>query len=559
MRRLVSLLVGAAALTALAAANARECRDDLLDSDGYTIRSVRVEGRWTPTIALPINPGDRFTHRGVTEAMRAVQEALRGKERVEFELQNLGAIGVIQVTRCLQVEGQEVDVVIEARSVRVALLEIGGNVLPIPRSALATFYNAVPAPLRALNPVFGAYQDKEYGFAPTAAISGNLTRGENSVLEFTAQGRKSLEHSFYDAAAQFAFSSLRPGEFLEQLALDARYNGKEEPQGDRTFRQQAGELGGTLRLRRSSGVIRTVDLGAHYRYAENRSQTRETDIDTSEHAARLRILVDGKSGDTFVRAAAWADGGMPDRGSNYARLAAMAAFEKEFVVAPNQTIGVEAIVGGGKSWSAPAYAEFYGGNAQRNFLYEARDSLQLIDFPDGPVLRSVGEGQALAGSRSGERGANAYWHVNLNISIPIPPLSAPLLPNEEVAGMPLRQLLKNKAQDFVTQDAARLILAGYSREEAMARAKATYGEVRPIIDFIADRANVYSLKPLLLCDVAGQDSASAGHHVQAAVGGGLQLTIVTAKMELGYMHTVAGANGDDSGNFFARIVFQNLF
>jgi len=38
----------------------------------------------------------------------------------------------------------------------------------------------------------------------------------------------------------------------------------------------------------------------------------------------------------------------------------------------------------------------------------------------------------------------------------------------------------------------------------------------------------------------------------------LQLTTVTAKMEIGYMHTVAG-DDDGSGNFFGRIVFENLF
>ncbi|HEV3410291.1 MAG TPA: hypothetical protein VG095_08345, partial [Chthoniobacterales bacterium] len=187
-----------------------------------------------------------------------------------------------------------------------------------------------------------------------------------------------------------------------------------------------------------------------------------------------------------------------------------------------------------------------------------RHSLNLISFPNGPLLRSFGEGQALT-RRTGERGSTGYWHLNLNISIPIPGLSAPLIQDEEIEGVPLRQVLKNKSRDFITQDAARLMLQGYSREDALAHGQGVFGEVRPIIDFIAERANVYSLKPLLLFDLAGQESALDGHHVQAAVGGGLQLTIVTAKMEAGYMHTIAGEDGDESGNFFARIVFQNLF
>ena len=169
-----------------------------------------------------------------------------------------------------------------------------------------------------------------------------------------------------------------------------------------------------------------------------------------------------------------------------------------------------------------------------------------------PTIRSFGEGQAMSHSQSG-RGSSGYWNLNLNISLPIPWLSAPLIPNEEIApGLTLKRLLKNKAGDSVAYYAVQLEDEGLSPAEALAKAKAMYGEVRPAIEFIADRANVYSLKPLLLFDLAGQE----GGHVQSAFGGGLQLTIVTAKMEAGYMETLSGGSG---GNFFARIVFQNIF
>ena len=121
-------------------------------------------------------------------------------------------------------------------------------------------------------------------------------------------------------------------------------------------------------------------------------------------------------------------------------------------------------------------------------------------------------------------------------------------------GLTLKRLLKNKAGDSVSHLAVQFEDEGLSPAAAMAKAKAIYGEVQPAIEFVADRANVYALKPLLLCDVAGEN----GGRVDAAVGGGLQLTIVTAKMEIGYMHTVAG-DSDRSGNFFGRIIFENLF
>ena len=567
LRHFMLQCIAVVALVQLSAWGALECRDDLLDADGYTIRSVKVEGRWVPSIALPIKPGDRFSNAKIQQALRAVQEALHGEERGDFELQSLGAVGVIHITRCLLVEGREVDVIIQARSLRFDLYQVGENVLPIPRSALATFYDAVPAPLLAFNPTFGAYQDERYGFAPTFGIATDLLALPQTLrsqaaterrarLELIAAGRKSVEESFYDANVQLALTSLRPGEFLEQSAFEFAYIGTEEPQGDNTFARQAGEVGGSLRLKPKLGLVQTLSIGAKYRWSHNRFAPDGDRADTDENAGVLRVIAEGRAGGGFLRAGLWADGGSPASGSDYGRIAGLIGFEKEFLVAPNQTIGVEAIVGGGKAWSAPSYARFYGGNSERDFLYDGLQSPALVAFPRGPVIRSLGEGETL--DRSG-RGGSDYWHVNLNISFPIPGLSAPLIPNEEVApGLTLKRLLKNKAGDSVSHLAVEFEDEGLSPAAALAKAKAIYGEVQPAIEFVADRANVYALKPLLLCDVAGQSDNGRRGRVDAALGGGLQLTIVTAKMEIGYMHTVAG-DSERSGNFFGRIVFENLF
>jgi len=344
---------------------------------------------------------------------------------------------------------------------------------------------------------------------------------------------------------------------LDRLSLQAAYHGTREPQGDSSFRRQLGEIGAGLRLRPGWGLVQTVSLDGSYRFSENRFTANGDSTSTDEQGTQLRVLIDGRAGDAFLRAGLWAEAGFPDRGSNYGRIAALAAVQKEFLLRKNQTIGVEMVIGGGSAWSAPAYAEFYGGNSERNFLYESLGSPALAAFPKGPAIRSFGEGQTLAQGTNEDRGSSRYWHLNLNVSLPIPGLSFPLIPDEEVnPGVSLKQFLKNKARDPISYLAAELEDQGLSPDEAMAKAKATYGDVTSAVDFIADRANVYALKPLLLFDVAGEDGSGDGHRVEAAFGGGLQLTIVTAKMEAGYMHTVTG--GDD-GNFFARIVFQNIF
>lgn len=401
LRRILPLLAVLVGMVEVSAREERVCRDDLLESDGYTIRSVTIEGRWVPSLELPIKAGDRYSNAKIQQALRAVQQALRSDDRGKFELENLGEVGVLHVTRCLLVEGREVDVIIQARSVQIALYEVGENVLPIPRSALATFYEAVPRPLLALNPTFGAYQDKEYGFAPTAGIEANLfelapppqslaATVQTSRLDLIASGRKSLEHRYYDADAELALTMLRRGETLEQLSFNLAYRGTDMPQGSRSFTRQAGEVGGAVRLNMGPGVIQAVHLGGKYRFAENCFNDGGDRADTSEHTAELRLLAEGRAAGGFLRAGLWADAGMPDHGGNYQRVAGLVAMQKEFLLALNQTIGVEAIIGGGKAWSAPAYAQFYGGNSARNFLYDSQESRTLTAFPSGPTIRSFG-------------------------------------------------------------------------------------------------------------------------------------------------------------------------
>ena len=61
-----------------------------------------------------------------------------------------------------------------------------------------------------------------------------------------------------------------------------------------------------------------------------------------------------------------------------------------------------------------------------------------------------------------------------------------------------------------------------------------------------------------MLDAAGlYDNGSSETWV--AAGGGVQLTIVIAKLEAGYMHTVSGPTFGSRGNAFFRLVFQNLF
>jgi hypothetical protein len=63
---------------------------------------------------------------------------------------------------------------------------------------------------------------------------------------------------------------------------------------------------------------------------------------------------------------------------------------------------------------------------------------------------------------------------------------------------------------------------------------------------------------MLMVDVAGLQGGG-DDRTRVAVGVGLQLTVVIARLEIGYFRTVVRSAGDDRDNFLVRLVFQNLF
>ena len=97
-------------------------------------------------------------------------------------------------------------------------------------------------------------------------------------------------------------------------------------------------------------------------------------------------------------------------------------------------------------------------------------------------------------------------------------------------------------------------------DQAKAKAEAELKSINSILGFLADKANLVSVKPLLLFDAARLYSAGPfGTGVRYGAGGGFQLTVVVAKFEVGYVYGVKRFPGDPPGNFVMRLVFQNLF
>lgn len=281
----------------------------------------------------------------------------------------------------------------------------------------------------------------------------------------------------------------------------------------------------------------------------------------------------------------------------------------EFPATNPPAIGVEMLAGAGKAWgTVPQYARFFGGNTTGSFLYDSVDEGALNKFPESVLIRSFGNNRAGAGTiGTGQTiGGTSYRHFNLSVSLPVKAWSRPLIPavsigapdgssgpascsgctslkdvlknqvskgrNIYVDAMAMRSLTDQQREDLgldrddglTPEEEARLTQAEKAFEAAripiIPEADALWRTLTPTVDYIADNANIYSIKPLLMFDAAHISAVGGpGARTRLAVGGGLQFNVVIAKFELGYMRAVRRMPGDGRGNFVVRMVFEKLF
>lgn len=632
-----------------------KCSESVGSLDGYVVRTLKIEGAlWggpvslAPPLPEPGGPAREILVEGeafsagdkMLNTLEAARNAYKkqeeesgfdlGEARGEFG-ESRGSFGLRRLNSCVKPVAPDqcrtslsadaarlssagldpakcVDVTIKSFYLRVDLYKVGSNILPIPRWNRPTFYQGVPKPLMALNPTFGVNHDRRSGVSQHAGVSVNLLdplekreseddAQERVKLTLDAKGSKSVNKPFYAATGRLSLRRLQSGKFLENVGVEGEFDARQEPLGDGKIFRNVARLGLNLTLRPRMGLLNSATLNANYRFSGNRffSGDQLRSELTTENSFEARAILDGRVADGLTRLGIWFDSNSPKNiADSYRRVVGIFGYDKEIPLALNQTVGVEFILGGGRTWgNVPEYARFYGGNSLGNFLYEEADSEVLKAFPTGPLLRSFGRNQAQVNSGvAAARGATSFWHVNLTTSIPIPALSYPVVPDvslddgdsdddddtDDGAASPPAQkkdvcgrtkgteaTLKNAVKNSMTS--ARNGLASYYRnveklpaEEARKRAEAEVREICPAVYYLADQANFYSVKPLFMFDAAHLRGAGGlDQRVRIAAGGGLQLSLVVARFELGYLRSVRRIEGDPRGNFVMRLVFQNFF
>lgn len=176
---LVSIEVGADANTADSRTqhiNYSSAHSRANKKKAYSLRvsSVNVEGRWKGPVELPIKVGDVLTPAKIFDSMEALESTITDNTINGYGLRSKGEIGVLyievdydtsQSSTASEASRKTVGVTFRPHYVQFSLMNIGDNVLPIPRSALPTFYNNVPVALLDLKPTMGILYDRSFGAA----------------------------------------------------------------------------------------------------------------------------------------------------------------------------------------------------------------------------------------------------------------------------------------------------------------------------------------------------------------------------------------------------------
>jgi hypothetical protein len=563
---------------------AQECRDDLIEANQMWVHDIVFDIHYFQPPDIVLKKNTIYTPDARSAAQGTIMERLSNDEinNAARLFSNFGYVSVRLVHSCVRVvdpavcqrdmqKDRCVDVTFRSHQIRLVRIDHAGPILPIPRSPISTFFSGVPRPLLILNPAPKIDHDNRVGTTPGITLKtdfldmGKILHHQSSddrTLEATgtADLSRSIEHNFYRAAETFDLKKTRPASVLQSFALHVEQDNAKEPLGAASDTMSKEAAGLRVNLHFKNLYLHNGYFWAGGTASRHSVPQAAGKLETSEAAGSAAALLDGAIAQATFRAGIWFSGASPNNQNNYQQMVFSSGFYRDFPVKSNQSFGLQILGSYGHTSGTPAqYAAFFAGNNNSNFLYDSPDTMLSVGVPS-PVIRSFGRTEAGLGGISAT-GASSFWNASTTLTIPIPRLSQPLIPNEMITDdTSLKKALKNSSTvTAVSFIQAALAQQGVPAAEAQKQAKDIVArEIAPAVSYIADSANIYSLKPLLLFDVAQLNGSGGSRHFESA-GGGIEFMIVNFAFQTGYARTLNPRAGDRKGNVVLSLQFRNIF
>ncbi len=554
----------------------------------YTVSAVKISGRWIPKdlqskVEQVVGVGQLFDPAAVNTAQELVRDEIIKGEK-EFSINLRGSTSVLYITSDVcpvadSTASKNVEVTIHPYYLRIDLYNIDNNILPIPRTAKPTFYKEVPKLVMATSPFIGLVNDRTFGtyaYLQTATDLLHLPgmykpsdRLKKNLLTLDLNLRKSFNETFYNLAGALQFIHPLPVDKGLGWNLGFLYANGSQPINIINYDNDIAKIFASIN---GNGKILFADkyiLSGGVQFSQNNYTLQSSKYENPETAYDLNALGDGRVGNGLARLGVWFNAGVPKKDISlkpYQQVAGKLGYAVPLGRGHNN-VDLETIASFGYTWGTPpAYSGYFAGNASAGFLYSPIQSFTNMSFPGGPVIRSLGEKEGgLFPTTNSIQGGTSYWGLNLNFSIPIANWARPLIPDiviqEEDPRITMRSAIKgqvNTAKSFIADDLA--LNGGLSDDAADSAAAAIVNkDIKPTIDYLADRANIYSIKPIVFFDLGEISKRNADNRIWAATGAGLQLNIVNARLEIGYLQTLFPKSDASKGNFLFRFSVQNFY
>ena len=554
-----------------------EC-NTITESMGYKISNVRILGGWVPdslkqavSEILPV--GSTFNPNAIDPALQLVEEKLQVPVTPNIRSIKLG-FGYAEACAVGTNEEKLVEITIKPYHLDLDLIDTGKSYLPAPRVVTPSFSISIPTILKPLAPTVAAFSDRGFGGSIALSTSFDLLNigqkdlkdSQHSPIGVVLSGRQSFTDSFYNYEGSIMYSNAALGRRTSWTGVLNYFNGV-NPYGNSESWLESGTVEASISRKFSFGLLKGITLGMsgqHTNSAQNKGASLPISSSNSQNGLQLSLLTDLRIPESKSRLGFWSDFSSQDQNGDFQQIATQFGIHKE-VGSGHDTVGLEFLVGGGYIWgNPPEHNRFFGGFQTSNLLYDSPLSSSYRNIAKGPLLRSFGQSQAGIPTKSGDViGATSFLGASISIAIPIPGWSEPLLPQDiEILDEPLPVYFKKHSKRYLNQSLIEIKNSqGISEDDFKFIESSFKNDVIPVIDYLADKANLYSIKPVLFADVSylGSALSEISGNTYVGVGGGIQANLVNASLEIGYMQNIAPSQAKGEGNFFLKFFIRDLF